>query len=116
MRVEVDDKAIRGRIQKLSDNSPKIAEEVVTELGAIALKSARNYVPVDTGTLKGSITLEVNQSGDESEAEIGTVVEYAAAVEYGTSRQSPQPYLRPGVQDAQKKLSAVVKAVLKQYD
>lgn len=52
-----------------------------------------DYVPVDTGRLKGSIS----HASDGEWAYIGTNVEYAPYVEMGTSRQRAQPYLRPAI-------------------
>jgi HK97 gp10 family phage protein len=47
---------------------------------------------VDTGNLRRSITYEMD---GEMEAEVGTNVEYATYVEFGTSRMKPIPYLTP---------------------
>lgn len=52
---------------------------------------AKLLAPVDTGFLKNSISSTV----EELSAEIGPTAEYGGYVEEGTSRQSPQPYLRP---------------------
>lgn len=55
--------------------------------------SARQIVPVDTGSLKS--TIEVKQEG--LTAHIGSDIHYAAYVEAGTSKMSAQPYLRPAL-------------------
>ena len=62
---------------------------------------ASNKVPVLTGNLKRSIHTEVEDEGDNVNALIGTDVEYAPFVEYGTSKMNAQPYLRPAF-DAKK--------------
>jgi HK97 gp10 family phage protein len=50
--------------------------------------------PVDTGRLRQSIN--VQKLGD-AHYSVGTNVEYAPYVEYGTRYQAPQPYFRPGI-------------------
>jgi HK97 gp10 family phage protein len=57
--------------------------------------SAIMRCPVDTGNLRGSLTYKVNEDG----AEVGTNVDYAAHVEFGTVRQKAQPYLRPALDE-----------------
>lgn len=60
---------------------------------ALALQSkAQMMCPVDTGRLRQSITAERK---DIAHWRVGTNVEYAKWVEYGTANQRPQPFLRP---------------------
>ncbi len=56
---------------------------------------AKNRAPVDTGTLRNSITSEVQRRGNTIRGEVGPTVNYGGFVEQGTSRMSAQPYLRP---------------------
>lgn len=72
--------------------------EKLEALGLEAQNAARRYCPVDTGRLRSSI----RSSGAKRDARgwvvtVGTNVEYAAYVEFGTRRMRAQPYLRPGV-------------------
>lgn len=73
-----------------------IGNAIITALEIIGL-TAENYAkkacPVDTGRLRNSITHVI--SPDENAVYIGTNVEYAEAVELGTSHQKAQPYLKP---------------------
>lgn len=85
---------------KLTDNTKLIKnatdQQIEAALEAIGLKVegyAKLICPVDTGRLRNSITHVVKTNGKT--VYIGTNVEYAAAVECGTSRQRPQPYLKP---------------------
>lgn len=52
-------------------------------------------VPVDTGRLKQSIGVQKVQDG---EYRVGTNVDYAPYVEFGTRRQAPQPFMRPAIE------------------
>ena len=76
------------------------SEAIARALEAIGLQCegyAKMLCPVDTGNLRNSITHTV--SADEQAVYIGTNVEYAAYVEFGTSRMRAQPYLQPAVYD-----------------
>lgn len=57
--------------------------------------SGRPGPNVQTGRLRSSITEELSQDGDELVERIGTDVEYAPHVEFGTSRAPAYPFLRP---------------------
>ena len=100
-QVEEDKKDVRG--QKMSEvnftnNSDKVREGFkdaiergLWAIGATAETYAKRLCPVDTGRLRNSIAHEV----EGQDAYIGTNVEYAPFIEYGTSRMKPRPYLRP---------------------
>lgn len=71
-------------------------DAVMIALEAVGLTAeayAKLKCPVDTGRLRASISHAVDES-DEA-AYIGTNVEYAPYVEYGTSKMKAQPYLKP---------------------
>lgn len=55
--------------------------------------TAKENCPVDTGVLRGSITHEVK----DGQGTVGTNVEYAEYVEFGTSKMAAQPYLYPAL-------------------
>jgi len=62
-------------------------------------RSARENTPVDTGRLRGSVTYQVRQRGDGARGVIGTAVEYAPFVEFGSRPHWPplsamQPWAR----------------------
>lgn len=65
---------------------------------AIAVESlAKRLCPVDTGNLRSSITWELGSDGQGLYADIGTNVEYAGYVEFGTRFMAAQPYLVPAL-------------------
>ena len=75
---------------------------VAKELVKIALKveaGAKRRCPVDTGRLRSSITHELRVDAEGLHAVVGTDVEYAAYVEFGTSRMHAQPFLRPALDE-----------------
>lgn len=52
---------------------------------------------VRTGRLRSSITWRLGEDAEGLYAEIGTSVEYASFVEYGTDRAGPRPFLVPAL-------------------
>ena len=77
------------------------------ELMKIALRverKAKQLCPVDTGRLRASLhTWRINLLT----AAVGTDVEYASFVEYGTKKMAPQPYLRPALLSQQNAIEAM---------
>lgn len=69
-------------------------------------ENAEEKVPVRTGKLKKSIQFDVVQNEDEISIKLDTkkLEKYWAHVEFGTSRQKPQPYLRPAIEYGKKQL------------
>lgn len=66
---------------------------VVRQNGKNLQERAERRAPVDTGTLKRSIDLEITDSG--LTAVVEPTAEYAPYVEYGTRFMNAQPYLKP---------------------
>lgn len=58
---------------------------------------ARRLAPVDTGTLRDSINYAVRETDTGWEVLIYATASYAAFVEFGTSRNPKQPFLRPAL-------------------
>ena len=74
---------------------------------------AKHMAPVRTGNLRNSISTTTTDVASVAEAVIGPTADYGAFVEFGTSRQSPQPYLGPaadnrlpGLEDALAEIGA----------
>jgi HK97 gp10 family phage protein len=86
--ASVDIKDYSKDVKAAYDQARERSLEII---GLTAEKYAKQIVPVDTGRLRNSITHEV----DGKEVYIGTNVEYAPPVEYGTIKQKAQPFLVP---------------------
>ena len=61
---------------------------------------------MDTGALKRSITMQVDDGRALVVGVISANTHYAGYVEYGTSRMRAQPYLRPAMLEAQRMWAA----------
>lgn len=103
-------------VEIIQDNTDEVAAAIgaaiARGLEAIGLQAegyAAQKCPVDTGRLRNSIThTRVN-----NDAYIGTNVEYAPYVEYGTSRQKAQPFLRPAAEGHASEYRAILEAMLR---
>lgn len=126
---------------------PPIAEKALAIIGMKAEKYAKARCPVGTvestgikgyrgGTLRNSITFDVQIDGKSAELAVGTNVEYAPYVELGTgpyfntppewenfevappngtgnSYVKPRPYLRPAIEDHIAEYENVIESELK---
>jgi len=86
------------RIKVHNNKLPLIAKKLPNQVGEIvqgaaqeALKVARTRVPVLTGALKASITVQTKGL----EAVVKSDLVYAAIIEYGGVNRPAQPYMRP---------------------
>lgn len=105
----------------------KAALEALDEATRRGVEYAKAVVPVDTGALRRSIRQEPKprREGDSYEAGIsaggggvvnprtGREVDYAAYVEFGTSRTPAQPYLFPALYEAKNLLPEAFLRILR---
>jgi HK97 gp10 family phage protein len=91
MGWKVNRQAIRnvrtGLGDALDDSAEVLKEKVI-----------RN-APKDTGKLRRSI--EIKET-DDLEVSVGADVEYASIVEFGSVKQSPNPYFRTAIKESKK--------------
>ena len=75
------------------------ASQVVRKTALAVEATAKQFAPVDTGALRGSIGVDLFGDGrfGQVAAEIGPTVDYGAHVEFGTSRQAPAAYMGPAL-------------------
>lgn len=101
-----------GRLQaKLSKLDPLTRGAISRGVQKAAAKvegDAKLITPVDTGALRSSINVAGKSTPNGAEASIGTNLEYAAHVEFGTSRAKAQPYLQPALQKNKKPATQIV--------
>lgn len=86
-------------------------DRTLYKVGDITVEKAQQLVPVRTGLLRSTIRKQTYKLGfDTNYAYVGIAAggirgcDYAAFVEYGTSRMRPQPYLRPAMRWGMKRL------------
>lgn len=74
-------------------------------------RDAKKECPYDTGRLRGSITTNIISTYS---GEVGTNVEYAGWVEYGTRYQSAQPYFEPAVEKNEDKFNEELDKIIEE--
>ena len=78
---------------KYKDTVIEGTRKAVKLYGSMLQTKAMLYAPVDTGTLKRSISFKIEDGG--LTAVITPTAHYASYVEYGTRFMNAQPYLTP---------------------
>lgn len=84
--IEVSDRAFNNILKKYKGKVDDVAYMMDVELGAhgeLMARNAKNIVPVDTGLLKGSISLKKDQF---LSYQLVAQKKYAAYVEFGTGQ------------------------------
>lgn len=101
---------------QITDNSAELEkllhenfQTAFEEIGQTAEAYAKEMCPVDTGRLRNSI----GHQASEREVVVGTNVEYAPAVELGTSRREPKAFLRPSIENYIDKYKTIILNELK---
>lgn len=90
--------AMNRALKMVGDTAEGYAKDALTEQHA-----------VDTDNLRGSVTYAV----DGNSVYIGTNVEYAPCIEFGTYKQRARPYLRPAATEHSMTYRAIVVEELK---
>ena len=108
MKIE----GIDALLRKLERNTNiDDVKRVVKQNGASLQVEAQRRCPVDTGTLKASIGLNVKDNG--MTAEVEPTMHYAPYVEYGTRYMSAQPYVRPALEAQKQKFISDLNSLTK---
>lgn len=98
-------------IKKFGDISGIDVMPVIKEGTREVQRTARDIVPVDTGTLKRSIHTQMYPK--QNAGIVYTTTEYASYVEFGTSRMRAQPYMTPAMNAHRKEIKQNMVSFLK---
>jgi HK97 gp10 family phage protein len=122
MSVEIlgKDKVI-ARLAELKERLDPAVEAELKEFAEACRDMAKIFVPIDTGSLQKSIRVQnytreggthrigVSAGGYITNPKSGRKVDYAAHVEFGTSRMRPRPYMRPAYEMVKKGVAEALK-------
>lgn len=106
MNVDVK---VTSNVEEVLRATKSAVERGLEAVGLQAEGYAKMECPVDTGNLRNSIT----HTSDGEAAYVGTNVEYAPYVEYGTSKTKAQPFLRPAAENHTTEYKAIFEDQLK---
>lgn len=133
MELELQQDNSKEILNALQDNMYR----ALTECGLVAEGYAKLNTPVDTGALRNSISNKVVEEDGELVCYIGTNMEYAPYIEYGTGKYytggrktpwtfrdskgkwhmtdgyKPHPYLRPAISDHINEYKRIIEKELK---
>ena len=90
--------------------SDAACKEALEKCGQLWEDRAKVYAPVDTGRLRNSIKHHLQ--GNDTVV-TGTNVEYAIYQEFGTSKQSGTPFLRPAGENHLAEYKSIIEQALK---
>lgn len=92
---------IEDNIPTIEDEVDEAVERALEMIGLQAEKYAKqaltNQGAVDTGRLRNSVTHQVIMLLEA--VAVGTSVEYAPYIEFGTRKMSARPFIKPAVED-----------------
>lgn len=99
MSVSMNIKIATDNTDEIKQAAQQAIMVALEAVGMVAEGYAKRKCPVDTGLLRNSITHTTDTA--DLAAYIGTNVEYAPYVEYGTRKTKAQPFLKPAANDHQ---------------
>lgn len=85
-------------IDKLGSGMARAALIVERQAKINVSKPAGQHPRVDTGRLRASITSQIKKEADKIVGGVGTNVEYASDLEFGTSKIPAYPWLFPALE------------------
>ena len=94
--------------EEITDGIKEAIQRALVRIGLECEGYAKKLCHVITGRLQNSITHYV----DGDSVYVGTNVEYAPFVEFGTSKSKPHPYLRPAAADHMGEWKKIIKEEL----
>lgn len=99
------------------ENVNKVIKPVIRRGTQLVQNTAKDEAPVDTGTLKGSISRDTFEVNDSVIGLVGTNVDYAPYQEFGTVNQKGKPFLRPAIRKHRKDIKkAIYKALQREME
>jgi HK97 gp10 family phage protein len=100
-------KAVARGLEAVGLQAENNAKEEITKVVYNSPPAPSGYVR--TGALRNSIT----HTTDADAAYVGSNIEYAPYVEYGTSKMKPRPFIKPAVQNYMDEYEEIMKNELK---
>lgn len=99
-------------IEKYKAKKQKKIQDLVSFVTLLLESEAKKRAPVDTGRLRSSIISII----EDLTGTVGTNVEYAEFVEFGTKNMTAQAFLIPAYEDVRVKFIADIKKLLRKEE
>jgi HK97 gp10 family phage protein len=106
-----------NQLTKNAEDSPKIVEELSMEMAENIVIIAKGIVPVDKGTLQESIHYEgaYPRFTFIADAKDKYGFAYGIVVEMGSSKQEPQPFMEPAINEGVRDAKTIIKQEIMRY-
>ena len=104
MKAPIQPDITAKMISHVAERQRELVDKVKSGLQKVVLAvegQAKKDCPVDTGRLRSSITSRI----EGSTGIVGTTVEYASYVEFGTYKKEARPFLFPAVKQIQARIA-----------
>ena len=82
--------------------------EIKKDLSGPSPSSPGEPPGVVSGTLRRGVTHEVEKGPNRVVGRVGTNIEYAIPLEFGTSKMAARPFLRPGLEKNKKPIAKIL--------
>ena len=103
----MSDKWLDDIYYELQENAYDAIYDAVTK----TLRDAKENAPVDTGYLRRSIFMEIDQSGDSYTGTVYCGAEYGLYLEFGTYKMFAQPFLFPAFERQMAQLEQALRRI-----
>lgn len=99
-------KQLQQKLNAASDEVSKGGRGIIGKIVLAVEGRAKRLAPVKTGTLRRSVTSRVVSP---TRGQVGSNLEYAPYVEYGTRYMEAQPFLEPAIDDSKAEIESALK-------
>ena len=96
---------------KLEENVKRAFMEALVDGGEILQDKVKDNAPVDSGDLRKSIEINVEDL-DDLEIRVESDEDYAAAVEFGTTFKAANPFMRTALAESKNRILKEFKDIL----
>lgn len=104
MKLEGLDEVLK-KLDHYTEEMQDNLEDALTKGAMVGERYAKEYAPVETGTLRRSIATDTEEKSSSAVVvRCGTNLEYASHQEYGTDKMPAHPFMRPGFFNHQKEI------------
>jgi len=117
---------LMARLAQMQEALESSTADALREVAAQMRDDAKAFCPVDTGSLRSSIRVQafakpkthfynvgISAGGYVTNPKTKKKVNYASHVEFGTSRQRPQPFMRPAYEGNKHNILRIIKEGLR---
>lgn len=120
--IKIDHKNFTKYLHRLAADFPETQKAILVELAGEARAKSQKIAPSRTGNLRSTIRVVVEEGsvslvagGIAGKGSKSHFVDYAAYVNYGTSKQAPQFFMERSVAEALLDTKSIARATLQSW-